>query len=73
MKAPHDVADTDLNLGCGLPTEYAGIKKIDTVVDLSSGTGNNVFVARALVGEPGRVIGIDFTDEMLQKVNENNK
>ncbi len=67
------VADADLGLGCGLPTEHAGIKKGDTVVDLGSGAGNDVFVARAIVGEQGKVIGLDFTQEMIDKANENNR
>lgn len=67
------VADADLSLGCGLPTEFAGIKKGDVVVDLGSGAGNDVFVARALVGSEGKVIGIDFTEEMLEKANKNNE
>ena len=67
------VADADLGLGCGLPTQYAGIKKGDTVVDLGSGAGNDVFVARAIVGDSGRVIGIDMTQEMIDKANRNNQ
>ena len=67
------VADADLGLGCGVPTEHAGIKKGDTVVDLGSGAGNDVFVARAIVGEQGKVIGLDFTQEMIDKANENNR
>ena len=66
------VADADLGLGCGLPTEYAGIKKGDTVVDLGSGAGNDVFVARAIVGDEGKVIGLDMTEEMIEKANANN-
>lgn len=66
------VPEADLGLGCGIPTEFAGIKKGDTVVDLGSGAGNDVFVARALTGENGKVIGIDFTDEMIIKANFNN-
>lgn len=65
------VPEADLNLGCGLPTEYAGIKKGDTVVDLGSGAGNDVFVARAVTGDTGKVIGIDFTPEMIEKANSN--
>lgn len=65
------VADADLGLGCGVPTEYAGIKKGDTVVDLGAGAGNDVFVSRAIVGEEGKVIGLDFTQEMIDKANEN--
>jgi len=55
------VAEADLSLGCGLPTEFAGIKEGDTVLDLGSGAGNDVFVARQLVGESGKVMGLDFT------------
>lgn len=65
------VADADLGLGCGLPTEHAGIKKGDTVVDLGSGAGNDVFVARAIVGNEGKVIGLDMTEEMVEKANLN--
>ena len=46
-----------LDLGCGIPTEFANIKKGDTVVDLGSGAGNDCFVARALTGSTGKVIG----------------
>lgn len=65
------VPDADLGLGCGVPTEYAGIKKGDTVVDLGSGAGNDVFVARSIAGEEGNVIGIDMTEEMISKANIN--
>jgi arsenite methyltransferase len=65
------VPEADLKLGCGMPTEYAGIKEGDIVVDLGSGAGNDVFVARALVGEKGNVIGIDFTPEMIAKAERN--
>ena len=57
--------DADLGLGCGLPTEFAKIKEGDTVIDLGSGAGNDAFVARKIVGERGRVIGIDFTEKMI--------
>ncbi len=67
------VQDADLNLGCGLPTQHAGIKKGDTVVDLGSGAGNDVFVARTIVGDEGTVIGIDMTEEMIDKANRNNQ
>jgi len=63
--------DADLSLGCGIPTEFARIKSGDTVIDLGSGTGNDCFVARALVGDTGKVIGIDMTDAMIQKAREN--
>jgi ubiquinone/menaquinone biosynthesis C-methylase UbiE len=67
------VADADLGLGCGLPTEFAQIKEGDTVVDLGSGAGNDAFVARSIVGEKGKVIGIDFTDKMIEKARANAK
>lgn len=63
--------DADLGLGCGLPTNFAKIKKGDTVVDLGSGAGNDCFVARAETGEDGRVIGIDFTEAMIDKAKKN--
>jgi len=65
------VADADLGLGCGLPTEFAGIKAGDTVVDLGSGAGNDAFVARAIAGETGKIIGIDFTEKMIGKARAN--
>lgn len=65
------VADADLGLGCGLPTEFALIKEGDTVVDLGSGAGNDAFVARSIAGEKGKVIGIDFTDKMIEKAKAN--
>lgn len=63
--------DADLKLGCGLPTEFAKIKKGDYVVDLGSGAGNDCFVARAETGESGKVVGIDFTPEMIEKARNN--
>lgn len=63
--------DADLNLGCGIPTEYAHIKTGDTVIDLGSGAGNDCFVARALVGVTGKVIGVDMTEEMISKARTN--
>lgn len=65
--------DADYNLGCGIPTEYAQIKAGDTVLDLGSGAGNDCFVARALVGQQGKVIGVDMTEAMIAKARENNK
>jgi len=65
--------EADLALGCGLPTEIANIKKGDTVIDLGSGAGNDVFIARKIVGENGRVIGIDMTPEMINRALQNNQ
>lgn len=67
------VSEADLGLGCGLPTEYAGIKEGDTVVDLGSGAGNDVFIARSLVRDKGKVIGIDMTEAMVTRANSNNE
>ncbi len=63
--------EADLGLGCGLPTQFAQIKKGDQVIDLGSGAGNDAFVARAETGETGKVIGIDFTDAMIDKARVN--
>src|SRR5512140_252692 len=65
------VAEADLGLGCGIPTDVAKIKPGDTVLDLGSGAGNDVFVARSFVGEQGKVIGIDMTPEMIERANKN--
>jgi arsenite methyltransferase len=63
--------DADLGLGCGLPTEFAKIKAGDTVIDLGSGAGNDAFIARKIVGENGKVLGIDFTEAMIAKARTN--
>jgi len=64
-------SDADLGLGCGLPTQFAKIKKGDVVVDLGSGAGNDCFVARHEVGDTGKVIGIDFTPKMIERARAN--
>lgn len=61
----------DLGLGCGLPTQFAKIKKGDTVIDLGSGAGNDCFIARAEAGAEGKIIGIDFTPAMIDKARQN--
>ena len=63
--------EADLGLGCGIPTEYAGIEEGQTVVDLGSGAGNDVFVVRAIVGETGRAIGLDMVPDMVEKAKTN--
>jgi ubiquinone/menaquinone biosynthesis C-methylase UbiE len=65
--------DADLSLGCGIPTEFAQIKSGDIVLDLGSGAGNDCFVARSLTGPEGKVVGLDFTEEMIAKAVENAK
>ena len=63
--------DADYSLGCGIPVAIAGIEEGQTVLDLGSGAGNDVFVARSLVGTSGKVIGVDMTPEMIDKANTN--
>lgn len=65
------VAEADYNLGCGVPTQFAEIKKGNTVLDLGAGAGNDVFIVRRIVGEEGKVIGLDMTPEMIAKANQN--
>ncbi|MBT8053105.1 MAG: arsenite methyltransferase [Gammaproteobacteria bacterium] len=65
------MADADLGLSCGVPVEYAGIQPGHTVLDLGSGAGLDVFVARKAVGEGGLVIGVDMTPEMIAKARQN--
>jgi arsenite methyltransferase len=60
-----------LGAGCGTPTKFAFIKEGNTVVDLGSGGGIDVFLAANIVKGSGKVIGIDMTDEMLQKARKN--
>lgn len=56
-----------LGVGCGAPLNYANLKEGETVVDLGSGAGIDVFLASKQVGNDGKIIGIDFTDGMLIK------
>ena len=67
------VADADLGLSCGVPVEHAGLKPGHTVLDLGSGAGLDVFVARNEVGENGHVIGVDMTAEMIARARDNNE
>lgn len=54
-----------LGLGCGAPINFANLKTGEIVVDLGSGAGIDAFLASREVKDSGKVIGIDFTDEML--------
>lgn len=56
-----------LGLGCGAPINFANLKTGEVVVDLGSGAGIDAFLASREVKGDGKVIGIDFTDEMLNK------
>jgi len=59
-----------LGLGCGAPLNFVDLKTGETVVDLGSGAGIDAFLASKLVGKEGNVIGIDMTDEMLEKARK---
>jgi SAM-dependent methyltransferase len=65
------MAEADLNLGCGVPTQHAALKRGETVLDLGSGAGNDVFIARHEVGAEGRVIGVDMTPDMITRARAN--
>lgn len=65
------VADADLGLSCGVPVQHAGLAPGHTVLDLGSGAGLDVFVARNEVGETGHVIGVDMTPGMVEKARLN--
>lgn len=64
-------AEADLNLGCGVPTQHAALKPGEAVLDLGSGAGNDVFIARHEVGPAGRVIGVDMTPDMITRARAN--
>lgn len=66
---PADV--TGLSLGCGDPITLAALQPGQTVLDLGSGGGIDVFLAARQVGPEGHVIGVDMTDEMLEKAEAN--
>ncbi len=66
---PNEVLD--VSYGCGNPAALADIKKGETIVDLGAGGGIDCFIAAKKLGREGKVIGIDMTDEMLEKAREN--
>ncbi|MFN2431687.1 MAG: methyltransferase domain-containing protein [Gemmatimonadota bacterium] len=66
---PSDVVDRFY--GCGSPVANAGVQPGETVVDLGSGAGIDVFIAAKLVGPSGRAIGVDMTERMLSVAREN--
>ncbi|MFH1597883.1 MAG: arsenite methyltransferase [Patescibacteria group bacterium] len=65
------VGEADLGLGCGNPVAFSSIKEGNTVIDLGSGAGIDCFLAAKKVGDKGKVIGIDFTEEMVTKAKAN--
>ena len=64
---------SNLGLGCGNPVAIASLKSGESVLDLGSGAGFDAFLAVRKVGKEGRVIGVDMTDEMLEKAREKAK
>ena len=62
-----------LGVGCGAPLNHTSVREGETVVDLGSGAGIDVFLSAKKVGGSGKVIGIDMTDEMLEKARKNAK
>jgi arsenite methyltransferase len=62
-----------LGVGCGAPVKFADLQKGETVVDLGSGGGIDVFLSANKVSDTGKVIGIDMTDEMLERARRNAK
>lgn len=60
-----------LGVGCGAPIKFADLKEGEVVLDLDSGAGIDVFLSANKVSKSGRVIGIDMTDEMLEKARKN--
>ncbi|NTU45467.1 MAG: arsenite methyltransferase [Chlorobiaceae bacterium] len=61
----------NLGLGCGNPVALAVIKEGDVVLDLGSGAGVDAFLASSLVGQSGRVIGVDMTPGMIERARAN--
>ena len=61
----------NMGLSCGNPAALAALKPGETVLDLGSGGGFDVFIAGRKVGANGRAIGVDMTPEMLGKARRN--
>lgn len=66
-------SESNLGLGCGNPTAMANINKGEVILDLGSGAGFDCFLAVKKVGDSGKVIGVDITQEMVDKAKENAK
>lgn len=61
----------EVSYGCGNPAALASIREGETILDLGSGAGIDCFIAAKRVGRDGRVIGVDMTDEMIEKATRN--
>ena len=64
-------AEANMGLSCGNPTATANLREGETVVDLGSGGGLDVFLSAAKVGPTGKAIGIDMTPEMIELARRN--
>jgi SAM-dependent methyltransferase len=64
-------AAVNASLGCGVPTAVADLHEGETVLDLGSGAGADVFISARRVGPSGKAIGLDMTDEMLELARAN--
>jgi arsenite methyltransferase len=62
---------SNMGLGCGNPQAIAALKEGETVLDLGSGAGFDVFLAANQVGKKGKVIGVDMTPKMISKARKN--
>ncbi|MHC4660614.1 MAG: arsenite methyltransferase [Planctomycetota bacterium] len=65
------IPEAEMGLSCGNPISFSELKPGDIVVDLGSGGGRDVFPAASIVGETGKVIGVDMTEEMIDLANRN--
>jgi len=63
--------ESNLGVGCGNPSATANMKSGETVIDLGSGAGFDAFIVSPIVGETGKVIGIDLSDDMLDLAVKN--
>jgi len=66
---PFDISE--FSLGCGNPVALADIKEGETVLDIGAGGGLDVFLAAKKVGPKGKVIGLDMTEQMVEKARKN--
>ncbi len=66
-------SEANLGLGCGNPVAISKIKEGDVVLDLGSGAGFDCFLASKKVGNKGKVIGVDMTEEMIERARANAK
>ena len=64
-------SEANLGLGCGNPVALSTIKEADVVLDLGSGAGFDAILAAKKVGNKGKVIGLDMSEEMIRKAKEN--